>query len=40
MWDDLGEVPLTSLELFGGILLLWFVWSIGSDVRNIFRLRK
>jgi hypothetical protein len=35
MWHDFGEVLLMSLEVLAGMLLLWFLWSIGSDLRKV-----
>jgi hypothetical protein len=37
MWHEFGEILLMSVELLGGVFLLWFLWSIGSDVWNVLR---
>ncbi len=32
MWAEFGEALLMSMELLGGVFLLWFLWSISSDI--------
>ena len=36
MWPEFGEVLLMSLEVLAGVFLLWFLWSIGSDIWHMF----
>jgi hypothetical protein len=43
MWPEFGEfggVVLMGLEILAGLFLLWFLWSIGSDVWHVFRHHK
>jgi hypothetical protein len=37
MGHEFGEILFLSLEVLAGVVLLWFVWSIGSDIWDLLR---
>ena len=40
MWPEFGEFVLMSLEVLAGVVLLWFVWSVGSDIWHLLRRKE
>jgi hypothetical protein len=37
MGHEFGEILFLSLEVLAGVVLLWFIWSIGSDIWHLLR---
>ncbi|HSE59590.1 MAG TPA: hypothetical protein VLA99_12885 [Nitrospiraceae bacterium] len=40
MGHEFGEILFLSLEVLAGVVLLWFVWSIGSDIWHLLRRKE